>query len=104
MNLRFLLALICLALTACANTSGTKLEIKDTQIVYNVIPNEVLSPCIPASPIQRDVYLSYSPVERERYLSNYIVELYGTIKICNDKLGKARELNSAVPKERQYAN
>lgn len=100
MTLRFiLLSLISLFLTACASTSGTKLEIQDTQVVYNVIPSEILSPCTPPSPIQRNVYLDYSPAERERYLSNYIVELYGTIKICNGKLSKARELNSTAPKE-----
>lgn len=101
MTLRFiLLSLISLFLTACASTSGTKLEIQDTQVVYNVIPSEVLIPCTPTPLIQRNVYLKYSPAERERYLSNYIVGLYGTIKVCNDKLGKARELNSARPKER----
>ena len=89
-----LLLTAVLLLAACGTAPHyDKLEVKNTEVKYITLPDELLAPCVPAIPISEPDYLTLKPFEREEYLTKYTVSLLTTIKDCNINLSSARKLN-----------
>lgn len=86
--------LVPFLLIGCSTTKYNEIKVQDTKIVYQSIPEELLSPCQATTPISKHDYMLFKPHEREEYLTNYTISLYGDIKKCNVKLSKIKELNN----------
>lgn len=95
MKLLFL-TLLTIILTGCASgPKYNKLEVAKTDVIYVTIPEELLTPCKPEKPLDVKSYLELKIWEREQHLTEYSVSLLKTIKECNLKINKIKELNVA---------
>lgn len=95
----FTLIFLSFILLGCA--SGPKLnnvEVVQTKTVYVTIPDNILIPCLPEKPMDKDSYLKLTVPKRESYLTDYSISLLSTIKICNLQLEQARSLNKPILK------
>jgi hypothetical protein len=85
--------LFSLILVGCGSTPRyDKLEIKDTQVIVQRVPEELTAPCVPKKPPTKEDFLKLKPHEREASLTEYSSGLLGVIKDCNVQLKKIREL------------
>lgn len=86
--------LVGLFIAGCASSpTYNKLEVKEKEVVKVYVPDELLTPCIPDKPIDRETYLAQELHEREIYLTNYNISILRTLKECNIKLEKIKEFN-----------
>lgn len=95
----FLVSLLLIGLYGCAN--GPKLnniEVVKTKLVYVTMPDNILTPCVPDRPIDKESYLNLKLAQRESYLTDYSISLLSTIKLCNLQLEQARSLNKQPQK------
>ena len=88
-----LVILLSLGLTGCAfGPKYNTLEVKETEVKVVKIQEELLVPCIPEKPFNKEEYLKLQIHKREQYLTDYSIGLLGTIKDCNIKLKKIRDI------------
>lgn len=86
--------LVSFLLVGCSTTKYNEIKVQETKLVYQSIPEELLSPCQATTPISKHDYMLFKPHEREEYLTNYTISLYGDIRKCNVKLAKIKEFNT----------
>lgn len=86
--------LICFILLGCSTSPKyEKIEIKETSVIYQTVPEDLTEPCLPSNrPPSSEEYISLKPHERETSLRQYSVTLMGDLKNCNIKLEKIRNL------------
>ena len=92
----FLAVILAISLSGCI-TFGSKynqLDVKEVQVKEQHVPEEMLTPCIPNKPPAKEEYLALKPHERESALTEYTVSLLGTVKECNGKLQKIKDLQT----------
>lgn len=90
----FLTILFSFILVGCGSTPKyNKLDIQDSTVITQRVPEELTEPCIPKKPPIKEEYLKLKPHEREAAMSNYSISLLGTIKECNDRMQKIRNLS-----------
>lgn len=93
------LLITAIVLTGCATSPKyDKLEVSKVDVVYVTIPEELLTPCKPEKPLDRESYLKLKTWEREQVLTEYSVSLLKTIKECNININKIKDLNNSAPK------
>lgn len=93
------LLITVIVLTGCATSPKyDKLEVSKVDVVYVTIPEELLTPCKPEKPLDRESYLKLKIWEREQVLIEYSVSLLKTIKECNININKIKDLNNSAPK------
>jgi len=91
-NLFILLSL--LLITGCSTLNKEKVVVTDTKVIYRVLPDNLVNPCVPDKPKTKEEYLALPIYERETYLTNYSISLLKTIKNCNLQLDELRILNN----------
>lgn len=70
-----------------------KLEVKEGQIVYQKVPDELTKPCTPSKkPPVKEEFLKLQPHEREAVLAEYTNTLLGNLKDCNTRIVNIRKL------------
>ena len=86
--------LISFILVGCGTTPKyDKLEVKESQVVYQKVPDELTEPCVPSKkPPVKEEFLKLQPHEREAALAEYSNVLLGNLKDCNTRIGKIRKL------------
>lgn len=88
-----------LLITACSSAPKySTLEVSKTTVTYVTIPEELLTPCKPEKPIDTKTYLELKIWEREQLLTQYSISLLKTIKDCNLKIDKIKNLNNTASK------
>ena len=94
---KILFILSIFLITGCANSPSSKLDVQDTKIIYDAIPEHLLKPCESKKPISKEEYLLLKRDlgERETYLTNYSIDLLGIIKDCNKQIDEIRKLNDS---------
>jgi hypothetical protein len=93
----FLLAVIAtlFQLTGCATKPVySQLQVQETKVIKEKLPPSLLTACLPKAPVTKELYMAYKPYEREQYLADYVVNLLGSLKDCDNKISKIRELSS----------
>ncbi len=89
----FVTILFSLVLVGCGSTPKyDKLEFTDTKIVTQRVPAELTEPCTPKKPPVKEEYLKLKPHEREAAMTDYSISLLGTIKECDNRMTKIRNL------------
>ncbi len=89
----FLTILFSFILVGCGSTPKyNKLDIQETKIVTQRVPEELTEPCLPKKPPVKEEYLKLKPHERESAMTDYSTSLLGTIKECNGRMQKIRNL------------
>ena len=90
----FLTVLFSFILVGCGSTPRyDKLEVKESQVVYQKVPDELTEPCVPTKkPPVKEEFLKLQPHEREAALTDYSNGLLGNLKDCNTRIGKIRKL------------
>lgn len=87
--------LTALFLVGCSTTKTTTIDVQPAKVVQVQIPEELLKPCVPEKPADKQTYLSLAPHQREEYLTDYSIKLIGTIRVCNDRIKQIKTLNQA---------
>lgn len=83
-------------LSGCAfGPKYNTLDVKETKVEKIKIDSELTTPCIPNRPMVKEEYLKLLPFDKETYLTNYSIELLGTVKDCNIKLKKIKDFSDA---------
>jgi hypothetical protein len=89
----YLLLVITLFLTACATPPKQVIvEVKETEVIKIKVPDTLLKPCLPDSPIDKESYLKLQMYERELYLTKYTVSILTNLKECNVQIDEIRKL------------
>lgn len=89
------LSLVCLLiLTGCSSNPISTVNLKEKEVVKISIPEELLTPCKPEKPLDKDSYLKLNILERESYLTDYSISLLKELKICDSKIQSIRNLNN----------
>lgn len=81
-------------LAGCGSTPKyNKLEFQESKVVIQRVPEELTVPCTPTvKRLIREEYLKLQPQERETVLKDYAISLLGTIKECDSRMEKIRNL------------
>ena len=91
----FLITLLSFILVGCGATPKyDKLEVTETKVIVQRIPEELTTPCVPLKPPTKEEFLKLKPHEREAALTNYSISLLGVIKECDSRLEKIRKLSA----------
>ena len=89
----FFTILLSIFLVGCGSTPKyDKLEVQETKIITQRVPSELTEPCIPKKPPTKEEYLKLKPHEREAAMAEYSNSLLGTVKECNGRFEKIRNL------------
>lgn len=89
----FLTILFSFILVGCGSTPKyNKLDFQETKTVIQRVPEELTEPCTPKKPPVKEEYLKLKPHEREAAMTDYSISLLGTIKECNGRMQKIRNL------------
>lgn len=86
--------LFTLFLVGCSTSPKyEKLEVKESQVVYQNVPTDLSEPCTPSKkPPVKEEFLKLKPHEREAVLTVYTNDLLGDLNNCNKRFEKIRNL------------
>lgn len=91
------LVLLAFALLGCASQPKPPVQIVyKTQYIYPSVPKELLTQVTPNPPVSSQVYLQMPVYQREGYLTDYVVDLLGTVAVCNKQLTQVEDYLNKV--------
>lgn len=91
--MKILISLLFIAILTACGSSPKKDEayLTRTETIVVKTPDDLLKPCSVTKPIPENDYIQLKPSAKENILSNLIIDLYGDLKVCNDKIKNIRE-------------
>ena len=81
-----LIALLTMTLSGCglfAKKETEKIYITKTEYIRIDVPKDFRKTCSVTPPLKAEDYMVLTTIEREEYLTDYVINLYGNIEVCN---------------------